>query len=269
MAAKPGRHSRVARGFVVHRRFTPRAHRFRYGLSMLLVDLDEGPRLFRKRWLWSWNRRNFAAILRRDHLRHGGADWAEAVRELVHTRSGQRPQGPISLLTQPRYAGYVMNPISVYLIWAPGRERLEWVLLEVHNTPWNQQVAYLLPVPADAHKGFTIRFGKEMHVSPFMPMDMEYEMHLRLGEERLALRLDNYRAGERVFGANLALRLHPVNAANLARTLLFTPLMTLQVVAAIHYQALRLYLKGVPYIPPPKDTREDPSGPVVGPEAQR
>ena len=152
-----------------------------------------------------------------------------------------------------------MNPISVYLIWAPGRERLEWVLLEVHNTPWNQQVAYLLPVPADAHKGFTIRFGKEMHVSPFMPMDMEYEMHLRLGEERLALRLDNYRAGERVFGANLALRLHPVNAANLARTLLLTPLMTLQVVAAIHYQALRLYLKGVPVYPP---TQGHARGPI-------
>lgn len=229
---------------------------------MLRVDLAEAPALFAKRWLWSWNRPNLASILRRDHLRFGGEDWEGALRDLVQSREGIRPLGPIELLTQPRYAGYVMNPISVYLYWAPDRSRLEWVLLEVHSTPWDEQVLYLLRPPEEQSQGMRLRFGKEMHVSPFLPMDMEYELGLRVDSEQLALSLDNWKEGERVFSANLSLQMHPVHGANLARTLVATPLMTLKVVLAIYFEALRLYLKGVPYIPPPKQR----SPAVVGPD---
>jgi DUF1365 family protein len=216
--------------------------------------------VFRKRWLWSWNKPNLLSVQRRDHLRHGGPDLSAAVRDLVAERGGERPQGPIELLTQPRYAGYVMNPISMYLVWAKDRSHLEWVVLEVHNTPWEQQIAYVLKPPAEQQAGFTLRFGKDMHVSPFMPMDMEYELGLRVTEEQLALRLDNWRADERVFSANLHLRMAPVTGLNLARTLLFTPLMAFQVVAGIYFEALRLYLKGVPYIAPPEDNQPEVIG---------
>lgn len=252
--------SKIARGWTRHRRFAPKAHDFRYRVSMLRLDLAEVETVFQRRWLWSWNAPNLLSVQRRDHLRQGGPDLAEAVRELIVERGGARPTGPIELLTQPRYAGYVMNPISVYLVWTTDRSRLDWVVLEVHNTPWDQQIAYVLKPPAEQQSGFRLRFGKDMHVSPFMPMDMEYELGLRATDEQIALRLDNWRAGERVFSANLQLQMAPVTGLNLARTLLFTPLMAFQVVAGIYFEALRLYLKGVPYIAPPEDSRPEVLG---------
>ena len=98
-------HSAAAYGWVRHRRFSPRVHDFRYRLSMLYLDLDEAEDLLRKHPLWSYQRRNVACVLRRDHLRGGADDLASAVRDQIEAFSGERPQGPIRLLTQPRYFG--------------------------------------------------------------------------------------------------------------------------------------------------------------------
>ena len=253
--------SAVAHGWVRHRRFTPKAHDFRYRLSMLYLDLDQAPALFARRWLWSWNRMNLACVLRRDHLRGGDADLATEVRNRIEAQAGRRPTGRIGLLTQARYVGYAMNPISLYLVWSADGQSIDWLILEVHNTPWDEQHPYILEAPA-RQEHISIDFDKAMHVSPFMEMDLRYRLNLRLDPGRqLALALDNWRDGQRIFAANMQLALAPVTAASLAGLLLRTPLMTVKVAAGIYFEALRLKLKGVPYVPHPDKTAvEQPSG---------
>lgn len=249
-------HSAVAHGWVDHQRLTPAEHRFRYRISMLHLDLGEAPELFRRRWLWSWNRPNLACVLRRDHLRGGDPDLITAVRDEIERQSGERPAGPVTLLTQPRYWGYCMNPISFYFVWSADRRRPEWLLLEVHNTPWNEQHPYVLKLPADMGGPLDLRFDKAMHVSPFMDMNMQYRLRMKLrAGEQIQINLENWREQQRLFGARMSLRFAPVTAASLAGLLVKTPFMSFKVAAAIYFEALRLKLKAVPYVPHPGKSR--------------
>lgn len=254
-------HSAVARGHMRHRRFSPADHSFAYDLSMLYLDLDEAPRLFSKNWLWSWNRRNLACVLRRDHLRRPEPDLAEAVRSSIAEFAGQRPDGPITLLTQPRYFGYCINPISVYFVWTADRQKLDYLLLEVHSTPWDEQHPYILKAPANQTGVWSLDFDKAMHVSPFMDMDMRYRLRLqRPPNQGIRLALENWQGQQRLFAAHLKLDLQPATPRALNAILLKHPFMTAKVAAGIYYQALRIKLKGVPYVQRPDRHNNNASG---------
>ena len=240
----------VMRGRVSHCRFTPRRHAFRYRLSMLCLDLDQLHTAFEGRWLWSIERSNLASFYNKDHFEGQSNDLASSARDLAQHATGQRPEGAILLYTQPRYFGYVMNPISLYLCHNTDGG-LACVIAEVHNTPWGEQHPYVLPVTDPHADDITLDFDKAMHVSPFMPMDMQYRLRLRRHGRNLRIGLDNYRKGERVFTANMDLSHQPMHSGNLAWALLGTPFMTAKIVAAIYWQALRLWIKRVPYIPHP------------------
>ena len=253
--------SAVASGKIYHHRFSPRAHGFNYPLSMLYLDLQETPQLFAQHPLWSWNRSNVASVLRKDHLRREEADLSCALRACIEEFSGERAEGPISLLTQPRYFGYCMNPISVYFVWSADRSALQWLVLEVHNTPWDEQQIYVLKAPAQQDGHWSIDFDKAMHVSPFMDMNMHYRLHFQgQPRERIRLRLDNWRDDQRLFSANLELSLKPATRRELSRVLIRYPFMTAKIAMRIYWQALRLKLKGVPYVPYPGPHLSKPAG---------
>ena len=135
----------IYEGEVRHRRFAPVNHEFRNRLFLMYVDLDELPTLFRRRWLWSANRPNLAWFRRGDHLGPADQPLADSVRDLVAARTGQRPAGPIRLLTHFRYFGFAMNPISLYYCF-DADEQIESVVAEVTNTPWGEQHCYVLDV---------------------------------------------------------------------------------------------------------------------------
>ena len=254
-------HSAIATGRVSHHRFTPQKHGFAYQLSMLYLDLAEAPQVMAQHPLWSWNRRNLACVLRSDHLRRSETDLAAAVRGCIKDFTGELAAGPITLLTQPRYLGHCINPISVYFVWSQDRSRLEWLLLEVHNTPWDEQQPYVLKAPQDQSGSWSIDFDKAMHVSPFMDMDMRYRLRLENAPQQgIRLRLENWRDEQRLFTANLSLELKPASRRALSLMLLKTPFMTLKIATAIYYQALRIKLKGVPYVPYPGRHTTKPSG---------
>lgn len=221
-------------------------------MSMLCLDLDDLNSAFKKRWLWSVERRNLASFRSRDHLDGTSTDLAASIRKLVEEDTGQRPEGSILLLTQPRYFGYVMNPISLYLCHNQ-HQQLSTVVAEVHSTPWGERHPYVLPV-TDAQQSasdISIDFAKAMHVSPFMPMNIRYRLRLRRSENEFHVGLDNYLKEQRIFSANMKLKILPLNGRNLALALAAHPFMTSKIVTAIYWQALRLWLKRTPYIPHP------------------
>jgi uncharacterized protein len=251
--------SALYEGVVRHRRHAPRPHAFRYRMFQPCLDLAELDQVFAGRWLWSVGRGNVASFNRRDFHGDPAQPLDASVRGAVAAHLGRAADGPIRLLAHLRYFGRAFNPVALYYGYRADGTTLDWIMAEVHNTPWNERHAYILPVE-DAqrrHGMLQWRFDKAFHVSPFMPMDRRYAWRFGVPGETLRVHMDVFDGERREFDATLALQRRPLDGPNLARALLRYPAMSTQVLAAIYWQALRLWLKGVPFhahpdsVPPP------------------
>jgi DUF1365 family protein len=250
-------------GRVRHRRFAPRPHAFSYPLFMVALDLGELATVFRGRWFWSVERPNLASFRRADHFGPQEQPLDECVRSLVAQATGRRPTGPIRLLTHLRYFGHCFNPVSFYYCYAADGVALECIVAEITNTPWRERHCYVLPLNSGTSQASPRiarwRFDKEFHVSPFMPMNLRYDWRFSPPGEALAVHMLCEREGEKVFDASLALERRPLGAWSMAAVLLRFPVMTLRLLLAIHWQALRLWLKRVPVHTHPANTGEPDS----------
>lgn len=239
-------------GEVMHHRLRPRAHRFVYRTFSLLVDLDELPDLDRRLRLFAYNRAGLFSFHDRDH---GAADgtrpraWVEA----ALARAGLAGAGArIELLCFPRILGYAFNPLSLYFCHrADGG--LGAVIYAVRNT-FGERHAYLIAVdPAEAAAGLVRQScAKAFYVSPFVPMEAGYRFRLTPPGERFGLAIRETDAEGDLLVATQTARRLPLSDASLARALASHPLMALKVIGGIHWEALRLWLKGAPLQPRPQ-----------------
>jgi DUF1365 family protein len=229
---------------VSHARRGPRPHAFAYRLYMLYLDLEELPRLAAPAGPLRLERPGLLSFSRADYLGDPARDLAAEVRDRVESELGFRPAGPVRLLTHVRSLGYVFNPVSFYFCFAPGGQRLEAVVAEITSTPWNERHAYVLRAGAE---GATAAFPKAFHVSPFFGMQQTYEWRLSVPGEDLQVEMVNREGDAEVFRAGLRLRRRAWSAGAVRRAALLQPLMAWKVHAAIYWQALRLWVKGVPF----------------------
>ncbi|MFT5259974.1 MAG: DUF1365 family protein [Saprospiraceae bacterium] len=243
--------SSLYRGLVKHRRSSPKEHQFSYTLFMLFIDLDELPTVFARFWLWSNERFNLAQFKRSDHMK-GKGDLKDTVLDCVELYCGDRPEGRVCLLTHLRYFGVGFNPVSFYYCYHKDQNSLHSIVVEVNNTPWGEQHVYVLPCSEAQERDqattvLTFKKSKEFHVSPFLPMDMEYTWHITKPGDRIDICITNLKDDKLVFDATLTLEQHDITSANMRNVLLSFPLMTLKVLASIYFEALSLWLKRMPY----------------------
>ena len=263
------RASAVYEGTIRHRRFEPVEHEFGYRLFLMYLDLGELPGVLDRYPLWSARRRAPARFRRGDFMGDPARPLDECARDAVEAATGERPAGPVRLLAGLRYFGHSFNPVSFYYCFDRTGERVEAVVADVENIPWGERHPYVLARGEREGPVLSAELGKALHVSPLMGMDQTYAFRAGEPGARLAVHIESRpgRAGAppagsgprpagphtaSSFDATLDLRRRELSRPLLAGLLARYPALSLQVVAKIYAQSLRLKLKGARYFPHPE-----------------
>ncbi len=243
-------HSSLYVGRISHHRRIPKDHRFSYRFFMWFLDLDKIDRLPSFGWWFSTTRRALSRFHRPDY--HGSPDTslAVAIRERMQELTGQPVEGKVFGLLNLRTAGIYFSPVNFYYGY-DGQGRCSHFLAEVSNIPWNERHQYAHYIGEDRLRP---DHPKQFHVSPFNPLNQHYHWELTVPAEQLLVKIGVDDERGRIFTAKLELARRPLELRTIRGELLRKPAMTLFIVAGIYWQALRLFLKGVPYVPYRKET---------------
>jgi uncharacterized protein len=258
--------SAIYQGTLRHRRFLPKKHEFSYSVFMMYLDLAELDNVFSLSPFWSLKRWAPVQYKRSDFYlsksdlnpSHSNSLTAldTSIRDTVENKTGVRPLGPIRMLVNLRYWGYITNPLSTYYCFNETGKKIVAIVAEVRNTPWHESHAYVL-TGDDFGKKQECSFNKELHVSPFNPMNMSYHWQSTTPDKTLAIHLENWENNTKIMDATLTLNRCALNTNSMNCILIRFPCMTVKVIAAIYWQALKLWLKATPFFNHPNKKRDE------------
>ena len=248
-------------GTIRHRRFVPFDHFFSYRIFMVYFDISKVEQILKKSWFWNVNKPSIVSFYREDY--HGNQEQSldDAVRSTIYQKTGRILKGPIRILTHLRYFGYCFNPVSFYYCFDQSDQNVELIMAEITNTPWKERHSYIVSDKRNSKSNLTTSFGKDFHVSPFWGMDHQYEWIFTKPEKNLVVNMKNIKDQNKVFDATLTLERKAFNLKNLVLQTLSLPFMTVRIVFRIHWQALKLWIKGAHVFDHPNEIKvkvEDP-----------
>ncbi|KAF0095959.1 MAG: hypothetical protein E1N59_735 [Puniceicoccaceae bacterium 5H] len=238
---------------VTHDRYSPRRYGFKSRLFLFYLDLDELPELTRRLSIFSHNRPNLYAFYDRDHLYLGHRDLRDNVRACLQEKGVTEPVSRIELLTSVRVMGYVFNPLSVFVCYDAEGVPLA-MIAEVHNT-FGELKPYLITREQMERNVFADEVPKHFYISPFSDLDHHLSLKLHVPGERLAIAVGGRQEHEHrpFFHATMTGQREPLTMSRLLAFSAQFPLVTLRVMSLIHWHALKLWLKGVPFRPKEQD----------------
>jgi DUF1365 family protein len=230
-------------GRVVHARLRPKRHKLSYRVFSLLLDLEELETLGKRLRFFGHNRAAIFSFFDKDHG-NGGPDLRGWIAAQLGAAGAALAAPRIEILCYPRILGYVFNPLTVY--FCSDGDKLRAILYEVHNT-FGEKRTYVIRVASDSN-AVEQSCAKEMYVSPFMPMACTYHFHIEPPGERTLISIAEDDTDGLLLKASFSGARKELTDATLLRLLFAYPLMTLKVTGAIHWEALKLWLKGVRYV---------------------
>ncbi|MBK8394626.1 MAG: DUF1365 domain-containing protein [Leptospiraceae bacterium] len=231
---------------VIHNRLSPKKHAFSYGLFTFCIDLDEVEELDKK-YIWFGNQKwNLFSFFPSDHFQYGDdSDFKNGIISYAKENGCAEEITKVILVTHLRILGYTFNPVCFYFLY--NRENLPvCTLIEVHNTFGEMKPFVALNQNGDYR--FYLKTTKHFYVSPFFELDTEFEFRLNPPSDKLKIHIDDYKDGEKVFLSTYIGNKKPLTNWNLIYYFLKYPLLTLKVISLIHWQAMLLYLKKIPFI---------------------
>jgi len=236
--------SSIYNGTVVHKRFKPKIHFFKYQVFSLLIDLSELKILDQKINFFSYNSFNLISFFDKDHGDRDGSSLIEWVKKNLKENKIISENIKIKLLCYPRIFGYVFNPLSVFYVYDKNEELIS-ILYEVKNT-FGEQHTYIFKV--ENNNLLQHNCEKKFHVSPFIEMDCNYFFRILKPTEKISVIIDQYQSNEKILYASQDGIRRDFTSSELIRSYLKHPLMTFKIIIAIHFEAFKLWTKGIRYI---------------------
>jgi len=237
--------SSIYNGAVIHKRFKPKKHFFKYNVFSLLIDLSELEDLDKRIKFFSFNKFNLVSFHEKDHGHRDGSSLVEWIKKNLNENNINSKDIRIKLLCYPRIFGYVFNPLSVFFIY-DSSEKLISILYEVKNT-FGEQHTYIFKVKDDANL-FQHNCSKKFHVSPFIEMNCNYFFRILKPGEKISVIIDQYQTDEKILYASQDGKRVDFTSKELLKSYLKHPLMTFKIISAIHYEAFKLWTKGIKFI---------------------
>ena len=236
--------SSIYNGTVIHKRFKPKVHFFKYKVFSLLIDLSELDNLEKDINFFSYNRFNLISFFDKDHGERDGSSLSEWVKKNLKINRINTDEIKIKLLCYPRILGYVFNPLSVFYVYDKN-DNLISILYEVKNT-FGEQHTYIFKVENNNLSQHNC--SKKFHVSPFIEMNCDYFFRILKPCEKISIIIDQYQLDEKILYASQDGKRVDFTSAELIKSYFKHPLMTFKIISAIHFEAFKLWIKGIKFI---------------------
>ena len=237
--------SSIYNGTVIHKRFKPKIHHFKYKVFSLLIDLSELENLCKKIKFFSYNKFNLVSFYEKDHGNRDGSSLTLWVKKNLENNNINSKNVRIKLLCYPRILGYVFNPLSVFYVYDES-EKLICILYEVKNT-FGEQHTYIFKVD-DSQNLYQHNCSKKFHVSPFIEMNCKYFFRLLKPGKKISVIIDQYQTDEKILYASQNGQRADFNSKELIKSYIRHPLMTFKIISAIHFEAFKLWVKGIKFV---------------------
>jgi len=236
--------SSIYNGTVIHKRFKPKIHFFKYKVFSLLIDLSDLNYLNKKISFFSYNSFNLISFFDKDHGDRDGSSLIDWVKKNLTENNINSENIKIKLLCYPRIFGYVFNPLSVFFVY-DYNENLISILYEVKNT-FGEQHTYVFK--AENNNLLQHKCSKKFHVSPFIEMNCNYFFKILRPSEKISIVIDQYQLNEKILYASQDGKRVDFNSKELLKSYIKHPLMTFKIISAIHFEAFKLWIKGIRFI---------------------